>query len=127
MYIKKEIKVLELLKNELPTCFKRGRDKQPLAPNIQESVIKYYAADLRFNKDTLKKAIALYVNGTKYLKCVISGRSRIDLEGNIVSKITRIEREYVKNILATRKKFKIKLRGSENRNHKSGIFNNLGR
>ncbi len=127
MYLKKEIEVLELLKKELPACFKRGGKKQPLAPSIQEAVIKYYANDLRFNKETLKTAIALYVNGTKYLKCVVSGHSRIDLKGNATSKITKVEREYVKNILETRKKCRSKLRASETYEQTSGIFNHLGR
>lgn len=108
MYLKKAIVVLDVLKDELPACFRRGGNKQPLAPNIQESVIEHYAADSRFNKDILKKALALYVNGTKYLKSVISGHSRIDLEGNVVSKITKVEREYAKNFLESRKKNKLK-------------------
>ncbi len=111
---KKAIDVLEVLKDELPTCFRRGKEKRPLAHGVHESVIRYYAADSRFNQEVLKKAIELYVNGTKYLKNVICGGSRIDLYGKPISNITSSDRDYAKNILEARKKERLNYKYLEN-------------
>ncbi len=97
------VEVLEILKKELPQCFKRGDEKLPLAVGILESVLKHFENDMRFDSLTLKKAIALYCKGTKYLSAVIEGAPRIDMNGKTVSRVEKIEEEYAFKILSERK------------------------
>lgn len=97
------VDTLEILKIELPACFKRGKDKSPIAIGIHESVINHYARDSRFDAETLKKAIALYVKGSKYLSKITSGKSRIDLRGKPVALVTQDEQNYASKTLKSRK------------------------
>ncbi len=99
----RDVEVLEILKDELPKCFIRGDGKLPLAVGIHEAVLKYFENDKRFDVETLKNAIRLYVVGTKYLSCVIVDASRIDITGKPVLKVTQIDHDYAQKILENRK------------------------
>ncbi len=63
---KKAIDALDVLKIELPLCFKRGKEKLSIAVGIHHNVLTYYANDTRFSKTNLRKAINLYTSGTIY-------------------------------------------------------------
>ncbi len=73
------LNAMEILKDELPQCFKRGDKKLPLAVGIHVSVLKHYQRDDRFDDAVLKKAVGLYCRGTKYLGSIIEGNQRIDI------------------------------------------------
>jgi ProP effector len=95
--------VMEILKNELPKCFRRGNAKLPLAIGIHESVLAHFKNDGRFDADTLKKAIRLYVKGTKYLTSIIEGTPRIDINGDPVSTVKKSDELFALKILTGRK------------------------
>ncbi|MBS0287993.1 MAG: ProQ/FinO family protein [Proteobacteria bacterium] len=91
--------VLEILKQELPLCFKRAGFKQPLKIDIHKDVLNYYRQDERFTPRTLSKAIGFYTKGKAYLKTLLEGADRIDLEGKTVDKVTKKQAEYAKKLL----------------------------
>lgn len=94
---------LKLLKNELPLCFKTGTEKLPLALNIHEDILHYYANDPRFDEKILKKAIGFYTQSTNYLKKVKEGTHRIDIRGNPKTAVKNFEEKYAKHLLKMRK------------------------
>jgi sRNA-binding protein len=100
---KKVIEALDALKNDLPRCFKRGNEKQPIAIGIHQDVLKHYANDARFSNITLKKAIQLYTFATVYLKKVKAGVPRINLLGKKMTAVTHEEEANAKKILQERK------------------------
>src|SRR5262245_4170708 len=101
------VDVLEILKTELPECFRRGDQKLPLAIGILESVLKHFENDERFDVMTLKKAVGLYCNGGQYISSLVEGAPRIDINGNVVSAVKKSEEEYALKTLAERQERKI--------------------
>ena len=95
----KALEALEILKKELPTCFKYGSKKVPLAVGIHQDVFAYYQNDQRFRKPILRKAIAIYTHGKKYLRKVVAGVLRIDLQGNPTAAVTQAEENHAKLML----------------------------
>lgn len=101
--IEDHIEAVEILKNELPECFKRGDKKLPLAVGIHASVLKHYRGDDRFDTAILKEAIHLYCKGTKYLSTITEGNRRIDIKGKSVSTVKKSDENYVLKVLSERK------------------------
>jgi len=100
---KKAIHALEVLKNELPLCFKHGKEKLPIAVGIHHDVLAYYASDKRFSKTNLRKAINLYTSGTIYLKKIVEGAVRINLVGQETTRVTKEEAQNAKALLLDKK------------------------
>ena len=92
--LKDTFEVLEILKKELPQCFKRGHDKLPLALGIHKELIKHYSQDPRFSNLMLRRAFYYYCHGEAYLKNIKEGMLRINLKGEKVSKVTVLEQSY---------------------------------
>ncbi len=95
---------LEALKAELPQCFKRGKEKQPLAIGIHHAVLRHYENDTRFSATIWQQAIKLYVNSTEYLENMVASQPRIDVTGNIAGHVTEAEAAFAKKKLAMRLK-----------------------
>jgi len=104
--IENPVDVLEILKTELPKCFRRGDEKLPLAIGIHASVLKHFESDERFDAKTLKKAIGLYCIGGEYINSIAEGAPRIDIKGNPVSSVQKPEEEYALKVLTERKERK---------------------
>jgi ProP effector len=102
---KKAIEALNALKHDLPFCFKRGNEKQPIAIGIHHDVLAHYAHDSRFSKTNLREAISLYAFATEYLKKIREGSPRINLLGQETSHVTKEEEENARTLLLKRKGF----------------------
>jgi sRNA-binding protein len=98
------LQVLGLLRKELPKCFKKTENKQPLKNEIDLDLIKYYKNDDRFTQEELNLALYFYTHGKQYLELIIEGAKRIDLKGKAVSKVTAAEAEYAQELLKRRLK-----------------------
>lgn len=109
--IENHVEVMGILKNELSRCFKHGDEKSPLAIGIHESILKHFENDARFDAQTLLRAFSFYCKGTRYLKSIVEGASRIDINGNPVSSVKKSEASYALRILAARKAMKEKKEG----------------
>ena len=89
----------ELLIQELPNCFKKGEQKQPLCIGIHLQVHSHYKDDARFEPKTLQTGINKYCCGEKYLKTIIEGASRIDIDGHPVGIVTAEEAAFAQGKL----------------------------
>ncbi len=96
---KKAIEALNVLKAELPLCFKHGKEKLPIAVGIHHDVLSHYANDKRFSKTNLRKAINLYTSGTVYLGKITVGIPRIDLLGKETTRVTKEEAQNARALL----------------------------
>ena len=108
MKIDDYFEVMEILKTELPECFRRGDAKIPLAIGIHETVLKHYENDVRFDASTIINAIRIYCRGKKYISTIIEGSPRININGKAVSVVNPSEASHALKILASRKNGKSK-------------------
>jgi ProP effector len=103
MKIDDYFEVMEILKTELPECFRRGNAKMPLVIGIHEAVIAHYENDARFDAATIINAIRFYCQGKKYINTIVEGAPRIDINGKAASAVTQSEASHALKILAARK------------------------
>lgn len=96
---KKSDRIKALLIKELPKCFKEGELKQPLCIGIHLQVHTHYKDEDRFEPDHLQKGLNKYCAGEKYLKVIVEGAHRIDIEGHPVGVVTAKEAVYAKEKL----------------------------
>lgn len=89
----------DLLIQELPQCFKKGDQKQPLCIGIHIQVHSHYKDDDRFEPKALQDGLNRYFNGIKYLKKIIEGVPRIDIHGQQVGIVTANEAAYARDRL----------------------------
>jgi ProP effector len=100
---KKAIEALNAFKNDLPLCFKRGKEKLPIAIGIHHDVLAHYANDTRFSKTNLREALSLYTFATEYLKKIREGAPRINLLGKETTSVSKEEEENARTLLLTRR------------------------
>lgn len=102
-------KSLDYLYATYPKCF-IGKNKKPLKIGIHKNVFADLPKEFtKLEKKHLKKAIQYYCNNIFYLKEIVTGTPRIDLNGNIVSQITDKEKSHAKFLLKQyEKKKKVK-------------------
>ena len=101
---KNVLEVLQILKTDLPACFKKGTQKIPLVKGIHEQIISYYNNDKKFYSHIIYLAVGYYVTSTKYLKTLVSGTPRIDINGNFSGAVTTEEENHARRLLNARKK-----------------------
>src|SRR3990167_6670292 len=88
---------VELLKAYFPACFKELNEVVPLKKGIKQDLVKKLStldSVVMDDKACMVKSLAYYVNTTAYLKCVVAGRERVDLDGQAAGKVTPDEANY---------------------------------
>lgn len=88
---------VELLKAHYPACFKEAKDVKPLKVGIKQDLVKHLSARediVTTDKACMVSSLAYYVNSLAYLKSVIEGAQRIDLEGNSAGTVSADEAKY---------------------------------
>jgi ProP effector len=113
---------VELLKTYFPACFKDLKDIQPLKIGIKQDLVKQLSNLSEIvvsDKACMVKSLSYYVNSIAYLKNVVVGANRLDLNGNIAGVVTAAEAKYSEECRQAKllKKKNIKESGSlENKN-----------
>jgi ProP effector len=82
-----------------PLCFSHERPFVPLKVGIHADII----AAGGFDEADVRRGLAWYVHRSRYISAVIKGGDRIDLDGNVVGRITEAEREDAAERMAARK------------------------
>ncbi len=88
---------VELLKAHFPKCFHDIKDIQPLKVGIKQDLVKLLGTreDIVIgDKACMVTSLAYYVNSISYLKNIIAGTPRIDLDGNPTGVVTAEEAQY---------------------------------
>jgi sRNA-binding protein len=88
---------VELLKAHFPGCFKEMQEIQPLKIGIkQELVIRLGSKDniALSDKACMVSSLSYYVSAIAYLKNVVAGATRIDLDGHSAGVVTAEEAQY---------------------------------
>jgi ProP effector len=88
---------VELLKAYFPACFKEAKHIQPLKIGIKHDLVKRLSTLNEItitDKACMVKSLAYYVNSSAYHKTMVAGATRIDLEGNQASIVTKEEAAY---------------------------------
>jgi sRNA-binding protein len=88
---------VELLKAHFPACFKEAKDVQPLKVGIKQDLVKFLSTKediVMGDKACMVSSLSYYVNSLAYLKSVVEGAQRIDLEGNSAGTVTADEAKY---------------------------------
>lgn len=93
---------VELLKAHYPNCFSEREGVKPLKTGIRQDLVKQLGAheDIALgDKACMVSSLAYYVNSVSYHKSVIEGADRVDLDGQVVGKVTVEEAHYSKSRL----------------------------
>jgi len=88
---------VELLKAHFPNCFHDIKDIQPLKVGIKQDLVKLLGMreDIVIgDKACMVTSLAYYVNSVAYLKNIVAGNNRIDLDGNSAGAVTQEEAQY---------------------------------
>jgi ProP effector len=88
---------VELLKAHFPKCFHDIKDIQPLKVGIKQDLVKLLGTreDIVIgDKACMVTSLAYYVNSISYLKNIIAGAPRIDLDGNPAGVVSAEEAQY---------------------------------
>lgn len=88
---------VELLKAYFPQCFKDIKETQPLKIGIKQDLVKRLSTlnDIVVgDKACMVNSLAYYVNSPAYHKSVVSGATRIDLDGAAAGTVTAEEANY---------------------------------
>jgi sRNA-binding protein len=88
---------VELLKAHFPQCFKDIKETQPLKIGIKQDLVKALGTreDIVIgDKACMVTSLAYYVNSLAYLKNMVVGTVRIDLEGKPAGMVTAEESQY---------------------------------
>ena len=88
---------VELLKAYFPNCFKELKDVQPLKVGIKQDLVKFLSTRDEIvisDKACMVNSLSYYVNSMAYLKKMVKGAMRIDLEGNNIAEVTEEEANY---------------------------------
>jgi sRNA-binding protein len=88
---------VELLKAHFPNCFHDIKEIQPLKVGIKQDLVKLLGTreDIVIgDKACMVTSLAYYVNSVAYLKNIVAGNTRIDLDGNPAGVVTQEEAQY---------------------------------
>jgi len=100
---------VELLKAYFPHCFKSALDVQPLKIGIKQDLVKFLSTINEIvteDKACMVKSLSYYVNMPAYLKSVVVGKGRIDLNGQPAGVVTVEEEKYSQERHKNRKRIK---------------------
>jgi ProP effector len=88
---------VELLKAYFPNCFGAASQIKPLKIGIKQDLVKRLSTmgDIVMDdKACMVKSLSYYVNTHNYLKTVVAGATRIDLDGQSAGLVTAEEAQY---------------------------------
>ncbi|NLO81255.1 MAG: prop expression regulator [Xanthomonadaceae bacterium] len=90
--------LLERLAARYPDCFTRNAEKiRPLAIGIQQKLRAELAEDPEFQDVPgwqIRQALAIYTRSLSYLKALIEGRPRVNLDGSTAGEVTAQEQAH---------------------------------
>lgn len=91
---KEETKVaLRWLYEQFPACF-NPTDLKPLKLNIDKCLYPFLEKEGSPSKAKLRNALTYYTSNIHYLKAILDGTHRYDLEGQQVEEITQEQRDF---------------------------------
>ena len=82
------------------------REPRPLKLSVLHELKGEFGEKYGFNRPLLYSVMHYYTGSTPYLKAVLNGEKRIDLEGREVEEITKEQKEYSLKVLKERGKKK---------------------
>lgn len=88
---------VELLKAHFPACFRDLKEVQPLKIGIKQDLVKQLSTRndiVMSDKACMVNSLSYYVNSPAYLKNMLEGASRIDLDGQPAGTVTKEEAQY---------------------------------
>lgn len=88
---------VELLRAYFPACFKSSNEIKPLKKGIKQDLVKRLSTFenvVTEDKACMVKSLSYYVNTAAYLKSVVPGVERIDLDGKPDGVVTAEEAQY---------------------------------
>jgi sRNA-binding protein len=100
---RKGLEVCEILKRELPLCFKTNRPKQPLKLDIYQDLLDYYSNETRFTSQDLSRAVKIYLSSQDYLASLVAGAERLDIWGRAAGRVTASQAKRAQWLLNARK------------------------
>lgn len=89
---------LRWLYEKFPVCF-NPKDLKPLKLNIDKDLYLLLKQEGALSKSQLRDALAYYTRNIDYLKTVINGTHRYDLEGQQVQEITQDQIDFAQKKL----------------------------
>ena len=84
---------LAWLYEQFPSCFNQNELK-PLKLNIDKDLLPFLEKENSPSKAKLRDALTYYTNNIHYLKAVINGTHRYDLDGQQVEEITQKQKDF---------------------------------
>lgn len=91
---KEEIKVaLRWLYEQFPACF-NPEDLKPLKLNIDKDLFSFLEKENSPSKVKLRDALTYFTSNVYYLRTIINGTHRYDLDGQQVQEITQEQRDF---------------------------------
>lgn len=88
---------VELLKAHFPGCFKEVNEICPIKVGIKQDLVRHLSTRediVMGDKACMVSSLAYYVNSPAYLKQVVEGVIRVDLDGNPAGAVTADEALY---------------------------------
>lgn len=77
------------LRRQFPKCFMPfGEPKKPLKIGIFDDILAIYGGSYKGFRYLLEGALRDYVHGETYLRAMVAGAIRVDLEGNVAGNVT---------------------------------------
>lgn len=90
----------QIFVERFPLCFAgKGKPKRPLKIKIHLDILKRCDDKSQFH---LNQALKDYCTGVSYLECLVEGADRVDLDGNVVGKVTEKQHQLAKMTLDKR-------------------------
>ncbi|MBN9344248.1 MAG: ProQ/FinO family protein [Candidatus Paracaedimonas acanthamoebae] len=96
---REEIKVaLRWLYEQFPACF-NPKDLKPLKLNIDKDLFSFLEKENSPSKVKLRDALTYFTSNVHYLKAIINGTHRYDLNGQQAEEITQEQKDFAQNKL----------------------------
>lgn len=109
---------VELLRAYFPACFKSSNEIKPLKKGIKQDLVKRLSTlenVVTEDKACMVKSLSYYVNTAAYLKAVVPGVERIDLDGKPDGVVTAEEAQY------SNERQQAKLLAKQNKSNKTDL------
>ena len=90
--------IMELV-SKYPLALSLHRSKKPLAIGIHQQL---FTADTGLSRKSIRLALAAYVRRSSYLKAIVAGVSRVNLDGSNAGLVTESEVMYSVELLSKR-------------------------
>lgn len=91
--------VIAYLAEQFPACFILSGEPKPLKIGIFDDIAQRLADDEKVSKTRLRTALRHYTNSWRYLRCVVAGKERVDLDGQVAGVVEEGHAEHAKESL----------------------------